>query len=199
MKNESAILLSGGIDSIALAYWKRPSIAITIDYGQTPAEAEIRVSNIITRELGIEHHVIKIDCSTLGSGDLVNSDQLKISPSTEWWPYRNQLLITLACMKGIGLGIKELMLASVKTDGFHKDGTQEFYENASRLVEMQEGNIKITAPCINLTSADLVKLSGVPRELLFWAHSCHTANFACTKCRGCNKYAQTMFELNYVS
>jgi 7-cyano-7-deazaguanine synthase len=199
MKNDLAILLSGGIDSIALAYWKKPSVAITIDYGQAPAETEVRVSQIVAKELGIEHHVIKIDCSSLGSGDLINRDQLEISPSPEWWPYRNQLLITLACMKGIGLGIKELMLASVKTDGFHKDGTQEFYDNITKLVETQEGNIRITAPCVNLTSVELIKVSNVPKELIFWAHSCHKANFACTKCRGCNKYAQTMLELNYVA
>ena len=34
-----ALLLSGGMDSIALAFWKRPEIAITIDYGQRAAEA----------------------------------------------------------------------------------------------------------------------------------------------------------------
>ena len=28
----AALLLSGGMDSIALAYWRKPSIAITIDY-----------------------------------------------------------------------------------------------------------------------------------------------------------------------
>jgi len=36
-----AILLSGGLDSIALAYWLRPQIAVTIDYGQRPARAVI--------------------------------------------------------------------------------------------------------------------------------------------------------------
>lgn len=42
--SKTAILLSGGMDSIALAYWKRPEIAITIDYGQKPAAAEVVAS-----------------------------------------------------------------------------------------------------------------------------------------------------------
>src|SRR5678809_1183936 len=122
-----AILLSGGIDSTALAFWMRPEFAITINYGQSPAVAEIETSKIICEELSIKHIVLDIDCSNLGSGDLIKKDPIKIAPSTEWWPYRNQLLVTLACMKAIGLGVNELMIGSVLSDGFHKDGTEEFY------------------------------------------------------------------------
>lgn len=196
--SDTAILLSGGIDSISLAYWKKPSVAITIDYGQAPAETEIRASAVVAKELEMSHYVIHVDCSSLGSGDLTNSKSINISPSKEWWPYRNQLLITLACMKGLSLGVKELMLASVKTDGFHKDGTIEFYNNIGKLIEHQEGNIKVLSPCIELTSVELVRISRIPKELLFWAYSCHTSNIACQNCRGCNKYAETMYELNYV-
>ncbi|MGN6194992.1 MAG: 7-cyano-7-deazaguanine synthase [Ginsengibacter sp.] len=191
-----AILLSGGMDSISLAYWKKPSIAITIDYGQAPAQTEIRSSKIVADVLGIEHHVIKVDCRELGSGDLINETAIEeISPSTEWWPYRNQLLVTLASMKAISLSINELMVASVKTDGFHKDGTDKFYEKINALVEYQEGNIKVMAPCIKYSTVELIKLSGVPKDILLWAHSCHKSNIACGNCRGCNKYAQVLNEL----
>lgn len=190
-----ALLLSGGIDSIALAYWQKPEIAFTLNYGQTPAATELRVSALIAEKLGIKHYVINIDCSSLGSGDLINQQALNVSPSSEWWPFRNQLLITLACMKGISLGVTELMTASVKSDGFHKDGTLEFYTLINSLMKYQEGNIRITAPAINLTSSELVKKSGVPDSLLYWAHSCHKSNTACGKCRGCNKYREVMHEL----
>ncbi len=183
------------MDSISLAYWKRPEIAITIDYGQAAADTEIRTSSIIAKELGIEHHIIEIDCSSLGSGDLINSKAIKESPSSEWWPYRNQLLITLACMKGISLGIIELMVGSVKSDGFHKDGTSEFYARMNSLMEYQEGNIRISSPCIEMSTVELIQKSGIPKSLLHWAHSCHTSNEPCGKCRGCNKYGQTLNEL----
>jgi 7-cyano-7-deazaguanine synthase len=193
-----AILLSGGMDSIALAFWKRPSVAITVDYGQLPAETEIRTSKVIVEALDMEHHVIRVNCADLGSGDLINTSQLQSAPSSEWWPYRNQLLLTLALMKGIKLGVKEIMVASVKSDGFHADGTQKFYELANSLSEYQESNIKITAPCIHLNTVELIKTSGVPQDLLFWAHSCHKSNVACGNCRGCKKYIQVMNELSYV-
>ena len=190
------ILLSGGMDSIALAYWLKPDIAITIDYGQAAAETEIRNSAVVAHELGLDHHIIQIDCSSLGSGDLINGSAIDVSPSTEWWPYRNQLLISLACMKGISLGLTELMVGSVKSDGFHKDGTIGFFERMSALMEYQEGNIKISCPSIHLSTVGLIKLSGIPRSLLLWAHSCHKSNIPCCNCRGCNKYRQTLTELN---
>src|SRR5882724_5052529 len=102
-----AILLSGGIDSIALTYWKKQELAITINYGQTPAIAEIQASKAVCDTMGIEHLIIEADCRKLGSGDLVNQKPIDISPSVEWWPYRNQLLVTLASMKAISRGINE--------------------------------------------------------------------------------------------
>ena len=68
--NKKAILLSGGMDSIALAYWKQPDIAITIDYGQKTAEAEIKSATAVAKILNIEHHIIGINGSSLGSGSL---------------------------------------------------------------------------------------------------------------------------------
>lgn len=194
----NAILLSGGIDSICLAFWKRPSLAVTINYGQAAAATEIRTSKIIAQHLGIEHRIINIDCHELGSGDLLNRPAHKISPSTEWWPFRNQMLVTFGLMEVFKFGVSELMVASVKTDGFHKDGTQEFYNLINKLTTYQEGGIRISAPCIEYTSAELVKKSKIPRDILYWAHSCHTSNIACGNCRGCNKYRKTMFEIENV-
>src|SRR5690242_18606450 len=93
---DAAILLSGGIDSVALAFWKRPSTAITVNYGQRAAVAEVRAAAQVSRLLGMRHEVLEIDCSTLGSGDLANSPPAPLAPTTDWWPFRNQLLVTFA-------------------------------------------------------------------------------------------------------
>lgn len=195
---KKGILLSGGMDSIALAYWKKPEVAFTIDYGQTPALAEIRASETVAKLLGIEHHIIRVDCKHLGSGDLVNETSIDNSPSSEWWPYRNQLLVTLTAMKAINLGVNELMLASVKSDGFHKDGTTGFYERINELMKYQEGELSISCPSIDMTTVELVQTSQIPKEILFWSYSCHKAELACFNCRGCNKYFNTVRELGYI-
>ena len=187
-QNKKAILLSGGMDSIALAYWMHPEVAITLDYGQRAAEAEITAASQVANILSMEHHVLRIDCSSLGSGDLVGTTPIGNAPVSEWWPYRNQMLVTLALMKAIQLGVCELMVGSVKTDAQHTDGTAAFYEQLSKLVLMQEGSIKVTAPAIEIATVELVKRSGIPENILMYAHSCHTSNHPCGRCHGCTKY-----------
>ena len=195
----SCLLLSGGMDSVALAYWKRPAFAFTLDYGQKPAEAEIRASISICQFLGIQHEVLKVDCSHLGSGDLVEEKPVIMAPSTEWWPYRNQLLVTLACMKAVSMGIKEMLVGSVKSDAFHKDGTGHFYELLNALMKYQEGEMQISAPALHLYTHELILTSKVPSHLLFYAHSCHKSNTPCGHCRGCYKYIETVQKLKHAA
>lgn len=187
-RNRKAILLSGGMDSIALAYWMRPEVAITLDYGQRSAEAEITAASQVANILSMEHHVLRIDCSSLGSGDLVGTIPIGDAPVSEWWPYRNQMLVTLALMKAIQVDVCELMVGSVKTDTQHTDGTAAFYQQLSKLVQMQEGCIKVTSPAIEMTTVELVRQSGIPENILMYAHSCHTSNHPCGRCHGCTKY-----------
>lgn len=193
---KKAILLSGGIDSICLAFGIRPDIAYTINYGQIPAEREIYVSKFICDFLNIEHKIIDVNCRHLGSGNLADKSALDIAPSEEWWPYRNQLLVTLALMQGIKDKIKELHLASVKSDNFHTDGTQKFYKLINELVNYQEGNIKIKCKTLNYYSHELAIKYSVPLNLLSIAHSCHVSNIACGKCSGCIKQQRVRYELN---
>ncbi len=190
-----AVLLSGGMDSIALAHWQRPEVAITVDYGQRAARAEVAAAAQVAAELGMRHEVVRVDCSALGSGDMAGTDPLAAAPVSEWWPYRNQLLITLAGMRGISFGVTELLLGSVAPDGEHADGRPEFYVAADALMVLQEGNIRVLAPALGMTTAELVRRSAVPRSLLAWAHSCHVADVACGACRGCVKHYHVNDEL----
>lgn len=189
---KTALLLSGGMDSLSVAWWKRPEIAITVDYGQLPAKAEMDAADAICSQLDIEHHRLVVDCRKLGSGDMAGTPANPNAPASDWWPYRNQMLVTLAAMKAIGLGVERLLLGSVRSDSTHRDGTVEFVGALSGLLSMQEGAISVEAPAIQLSTNELIRLSGVPDTLLAWAHSCHRANVPCGACRGCYKYAYTL-------
>jgi len=192
---KTALLLSGGMDSIAIAYWKRPDVAFTIDYGQLSARGEIYASESVCHSLEIPHQVINVDCSSLGSGDLAGTTPAKLAPVSEWWPFRNQLLLTLAGMRAVSLSVSTLLFGSVRTDVAHADGRQEFFEKMDHVFSLQEGSLRINAPAIHLTTVELIKTSGVPLSLLGWAHSCHVFDFACGNCRGCFKYLGVMKEL----
>ncbi len=193
-----AILLSGGIDSTALAYWRHPKVALTIDYGQASAAGELRASAQIASLLEIDHHIISVDCSCIGSGDLAGKPATPEAPAPEWWPFRNQLLLTLAAPKALELGIEKLIVGSVASDSFHSDGTAQFYEQIDKLFRMQEGGISVEAPSLHLTAAELVEQSEVTQGVLAWTHSCHKAEFACGHCRGCNKHREILHE-NYLT
>lgn len=191
----TALLLSGGMDSLSIAWWRRPDVAITLDYGQVAAPAEIEASRQVCRELDIEHHVLDVDCSALGSGDMAGAPASALAPATEWWPYRNQLLVTLAAMKAIGLGVRHLLIGTVASDDAHADGTRGFVDRLSALLAMQEGGMTLEAPAIELTTVGLIRVAGVPPPFLAWAHSCHRATVACGACRGCNKYFEVLHDI----
>jgi 7-cyano-7-deazaguanine synthase len=188
----SALLLSGGMDSIALAFWLRPAHAITIDYGQKAAPGEIRAAAAVAAELGIEHHTVAADLSGLGSGDMAGSRALAIAPVPEWWPFRNQMLVTLAAMKALPLGVDELLIGCLKTDASHADGSRNFVSSMSTLLSLQEGGMRLRAPAINMTASELIRSSGATADILSWAHSCHVGEYACGLCRGCHKHYLTM-------
>ena len=195
--NKVGLLLSGGMDSFALAYQEKPNIAVTIDYGQRPASAETGAARILTDRLSIQHVTISADLSALGSGDLACTPALENAPVSDWWPFRNQMLITLAAMRLIQNGVNCLLIATVGSDSIHRDGTKEFMHKISQLLSMQEGAMLVEAPAINMSTVDLIKQSGIPYSLLAWAHSCHTSNIACGQCRGCVKHREVVTELGY--
>lgn len=192
-----ALLLSGGVDSIALAYWQRPKIAVTVDYGQLAAPAEIRAASAVARELAVDHRIVRVDCRHLGCGQMVRKRQLAGAPSPVWWPFRNQLLITVAAMQLVGSGADELMIGCVRGDDLHADGSESFVRSIDQLLQMQEFAPRVTAPAIGMTTVDLVRESGVPQDVLAWAHSCHRADLACGTCRGCGRHQETFRTLGF--
>ena len=192
-----AILLSGGVDSSTIAFMERPQLAIVIDYGQMPAIGEWRAARAIAKRLNIPLETIEIDCSSLGSGDMAGTSASPYAPVPEWWPYRNQLLVTLAAPVALKLGIRELLIGTVSTDGQHADGTPEFIEALNQLMMIQEGGIRVVAPSLGRTSVELVQDSGIPLSLLAWTHSCHVASLACGQCRGCVKRSGIFKEIGF--
>lgn len=193
----TAILLSGGMDSAAVAFWLKPPLCLTIDYGQASARGEIRAASQIATELHAKHEVVYLDCSALGSGDLAAKAALPGAPAPEWWPYRNQFLITVAAMKLLPLGFDRLLVGSVKSDSFHVDGRADFFEKIDELISMQEGNVRIEAPALHLTTSELIRRSAISDGLLGWTHSCHKADYACGNCRGCWKHQSVLNELGW--
>ncbi len=182
------LLLSGGMDSIALAYQRRPRWTLTVDYGQVSADGEIRAATAVATTLRLEHTVVRVDCRALGSGALAGTAPTALAPVPEWWPFRNQLLVTAAAMYAVTVGAQHIVIGAVATDVAHADGRAEFISALDAVLRCQEGHLTLRAPALHLDTAALIHEARVPLDLLAWAHSCHTGPFACGTCRGCQKH-----------
>ena len=191
------LLLSGGIDSVAIAAWRRPACCVTIDYGQRPAPAEIASATEVCRRLGLPHHVVRVEVGQLGSGLLAGQPTSALSPHEEFWPFRNQFLLTVGAMYAASHSLQQVLIGTVRNDNRHSDGSSSFVSQIAQLVAQQEGHIAILAPAIEFTAAELVRISKVDKSILGWAHSCHTSVVACGHCPGCYKHSETMRDLGW--
>lgn len=181
----SLLLFSGGVDSAAIAYWRRPELLLYIDYGQRPACGEIRAARAIARRVKLPLKQLRVDCSAIGSGDLCGKAQLPIAASSSWWPFRNQLLATIGAAFALQESLDAIILGIVHSDQLFADSTSGFADQMRTLLGMQEGRLRLETPAINLTTAELVATSGIPGSLLAWTHSCHVSDWACGQCKGC--------------
>lgn len=182
-----ALLLSGGIDSSAVCFWKRPDFALTVDYGQICAPGEVRAARAIANVLQVPHRIISVDLSAFGAGTMAGGVAGPLGQAPEWWPYRNQLLLTLAGMALVTEGLSELWIGSVNSD-VHSDGRPEFLDRIDALMQMQEGSVRVVAPAIRMSTLELLVTSEFPADLLGLTFSCHVHEFPCGTCRGCEKH-----------
>lgn len=194
--NGDLLLLSGGIDSAALAGADRPDAVLFVDYGQRPAPAEARAARAVADALDLPLHESTMDLRPLGGGLLLDEEPLPGAPSPEWWPYRNQMLATAGAAVALRLGLRRVVLATVAGDGDrHADGTQAFYEALDALLRLQEGKVGAAAPAIADTTEVLVRRSGLGEDVLAWTVSCHRSELPCGACPGCWKRTRVMNNL----
>lgn len=190
------LLLSGGIDSSAVAAVERPEHCLFINYGQTAAAAEERAATAVAGELALPFDIIAVDASAVGTGLMSTPDKARrpdVQASPEWWPFRNQLLITLCAGWAVKRGFSTVLIGTVGTDGArHRDGTRCFLTQMDRLTAMQEGGVRVEAPAAHQSTVELIGRRGVSDEVLQWTHSCHRANLPCANCPGCVGRAQAL-------
>jgi len=186
-----ALLLSGGIESTCLAYWKRPDLCVTVDYGQVCADTEIDTSKAICTRLKLRHETIKAFAG--GSFGLLGGKKPLDHDKPEYWPFRNQFLATIAAMNLQRRGIREIWFGSVKSDKKFLDGAPEFFKRLDALTSAQEGRLRIKAPAITLTTEKLIIESKTPRAVLGATFSCHRSSLPCGDCPGCWKQFRLLY------
>jgi 7-cyano-7-deazaguanine synthase len=194
--SSSVLLLSGGLDSTALAALERPRLCVAIDYGQRSAQGELRAATAICRQLELPFTELRLDLGGLGGGLLLGEHPLPNAPSPEWWPFRNQILVTAAAGIALRDGLASVTVGSVLGDGDrHVDGRADFYDALDHLLSIQEGGIRVRVPAIEESTVDLLRRSGLGEDILGWTVSCHRASYPCGACPGCWKRHTVLTEL----
>ena len=196
MTPRTVLLMSGGVDSSALAALHRPALCLNVNYGQAQADTERRASRWIAQSLGLDWAGVAVDLTATSAGLMSEAGtRLEVSPTPEWWPFRNQFLITIAAAWAVTHDFDAVAIGTLSTDGDrHADGTTEFLEAMRTILELQEGGVSLLAPAITMTAAELLKASPLSDALLSVTHSCHRSSIACGRCPGCVKRRDLLIE-----
>jgi 7-cyano-7-deazaguanine synthase len=206
VSSRAVVLLSGGLDSTtALAVARsqgRECYALTVRYGQlhqVELEAAARVASVLGAR---EHRIVAVDLSPIAASALttegieVPKDRSLAEigapndvPAT-YVPARNTVLLALALAWAESIGATEIYVGvNVLDASGYPDCRPAFVRAFEALAQVatRSGGIRIHAPLIEMTKAEIVKLGvslGIDYAI---THSCYdpVAGAACGRCDAC--------------
>lgn len=207
MPAAAVVLLSGGLDSTtALGVARSRGFAchaLTVRYGQLH-EVELEAASRVAEALGVTaHRVVEVDLRPLATSALTDPSIAvpKDRPYADigvpgdvpptYVPARNTVLLALALAWAETLGARDIFLGvNVLDASGYPDCRLEFVRAFEALAQLatRAGGIRIEAPLIALTKAEIIKLGqslGIDYAL---THSCYDpdpSGAACGRCDAC--------------
>ncbi len=175
---ETAVLLSGGLDSTTALHWalrKRGAArALTFDYGQRH-RVEIRMARRTCRRLGVPLDALKVDLGAIGGSALTDpaipvpagrrAVHSPAGPPVTYVPFRNGVFLALAAAWAEAMGVREIVTGfNVIDSPDYPDTRPDFVRAMERAVNLGTRaafggpRLRITAPLIGKTKADIIRL-----------------------------------------
>ena len=204
MDRPAVILLSGGLDSYTAGAIARRDgfrlFALTIRYGQRHA-AEIDASRAVAGALAVDRHIeLDVDLAAFGGSSLTSElavpkdrrfDATGI-PST-YVPARNTVFLSLAMAWAEVLGADDIVIGVNAIDySGYPDCRPEFIAAFERMAAVATAAgvagraLRIHAPLISLSKADIIR-TGVALGLDYGlTHSCYDPGVAGRPCGHCD-------------
>lgn len=211
-RNRKALVLcSGGVDSTTLLaravakYGAENVYALSISYGQKHAR-EIEAARAVAAHYGAQQRFLDLgaifadsSCSLLSHSDAAlptgtyaeqQAEGGQGEPVSTYVPFRNGLFLSSAASMALSLGCGAVYYGAHHDDAAgnaYPDCSEEFVEAMNRaIVEGTGGELRLEAPFVRLTKADIVREGlalGVPYELTW---SCYEGGeVPCGACATC--------------
>lgn len=207
-RTKAVVLLSGGLDSATIAAIARERgfslYALTFRYGQRH-EIEASAATRVAEAIGVARHVFEsIDLRAFGGSALTGTLDVPKSSSAEqigpgipvtYVPARNTIFLAFALAFAEAIGSSDIFIGVNAVDySGYPDCRPEFIAAFERLAGIatkagvEGANIRIHAPLIDMSKADIVREGtrlGVDFSL---THSCYDpspAGLACGRCDSC--------------
>lgn len=197
----AVVLLSGGMDSLLaakLASREHRLALLHVNYGQRTEGAEQRAFKAIADWFGVTRAlVVHTNFYKLIGASALTDERIAVPrggggngiPIT-YVPFRNGLLLSMACAWAESLGAKKVIYGAVQVDaGGYPDCREAFVKamnGAVKAGQKPESAVEIEAPLISLHKEDVVQIGleqKVPFELTW---SCYERNdIHCGLCDSC--------------
>lgn len=167
---DSAIIVSGGMDSITLLYDKKDEIALAVsfDYGSNHNAREIPLAALHCKRLGIEHIVIPLDFmpqyfnSSLlqGAEAIPEGHYADENMKSTVVPFRNGIMLSIAVGMAESRGLTRVFIANHGGDhSIYPDCRPEFVKAISdAAVAGTYTKTRIEGPYTNITKADIASI-----------------------------------------
>lgn len=200
MKKDSAIVLSGGMDSVTLLHSEkeRIALAVTFDYGSNHNAREIECARRQAARLGIEHIVIPLAfmgqyfTSSLLSGadDIPEGNYDDENMRSTVVPFRNGIMLSVACGLAESRGLRHVLIANHGGDhAIYPDCRPGFVEAMGRA--MEEGTydgVSILAPFTDISKAEIARIGARLGVEYAYTYSCYKGGERhCGRCGTCTE------------
>ena len=165
MKGNAVVVFSGGQDSTTCLFWAIKNfekvVAVTFDYNQRN-NSEIECAKKITKDLGIEHHILNMELLNQLAPNALTRSEIEITqgeegelPST-YVEGRNMLFLTFAAILGKTKGCNNIVTGVCETDfSGYPDCRDMFVKSLNVTLNLaMDNNFVIHTPLMWIDKAD---------------------------------------------
>ncbi len=214
---KAVVLCSGGLDSSTCLAWAKAQgyacYALSFNYGQRH-QSELAAASRVADLLGVvEHKTLKVDLAQLGGSALTDlaiavPEQETSGIPITYVPARNTIFLSLALAYAEVIDANAIVLGVNAVDySGYPDCRPEYIAAFQQLANLatQQGvegrGVRIEAPLIKLTKAEIIQLGvslGVDYRLTVSCYQADAAGRACGLCDSCRLRKQGFIQAGVV-